>query len=202
VTASTSWPPIALPYLALSNVVVQSTSATAAADTLTIAAPNTIEFAAGVELNVDAPPTGSAVPNGNSFLVANGTVGNGITFTSAGAVPAINPWGGINFWCSGNNQNTGSSLQYATVAYGQSTKSGPTGTGELTVLDGLRTAIGPLGPPIANCTFSNYGATLYGIALVDIQTATFNAYQANNSFATPRQVIQYCSGQITDGTCP
>ncbi len=201
VQASTTWPAIPLPYLAVDTINIISQSSTGPADTLSIAAPNIIEFAPGTELDVDPPPAGD-MPNGNSFLVANATASNSIVFTSNSATPAPAAWGGINFWCSSNNQNSGSSLQYANLQWAASVKSGPTGTGEITVLDGLSTPTGPLGPPITNCTFGNYGSTGFGIALFDVQTATLNAYLANNTFATPNQVIQYCSGQITDGTCP
>ncbi len=204
VPASTTWPAIPLPYLALTTVQVLSQSATASPDTLTIAAPNTVEFATGTELDVDPPPSGSDVSNGNSFLVANGTTTAPITFTSNAASPTPGAWGGINIWCTNTNQSINSSVTYAAIEWAASTHSGPTGTGEMTVLDGQKSATGPLGPVISNCSFTNYGtgAAEYGIALFDVSNVSLNAYTANNSFATTNKVIQYCSGQITDGTCP
>ncbi len=204
VQASTTWPAIPLPYLVLSSVQVLSSGATAPADTLTIAAPNTVEFASGTELDVDPPPTGSEVSNGNSFLVANGTPTAPLAFTTNAVSPALGAWGGINVWCTSTNQSTNSSLTYAAIQWASSSHSGPTGAGEVAVLDGQKSATGPLGPAIANCSFSNYGtgAGAYGIALVDVSSVSLTSYVANNSFATTNQVIQYCSGQITDGTCP
>lgn len=200
IPASTTWPAISLPYLVLNNVQVISEDASVAADTLTIAAPNTVQFA-GTELDVDPPPGGTNASHGNSFLVANGTNTNRIVFTGNTATAAS--WAGINFWCTNGNQATGSLLNYAVIEWASSSQTTLDGTGEVSVLDGQATANGPLGPVISNCTFSNYGTTLYGITLFDVSNVSLNAYlAANNSFATANTVLQYCSGQITDGSCP
>ena len=206
VEASTTWPAIPLPYFIETTVQVISSGPTGPDDTLTIAAPNTVEFASGTELDVDPPPAGAnSQSNGNSYLVAAGSPGNSITFTSGAASPGLGDWAGLNFWCTNANQSTGSSLSYATIEWAAAVKnSGPTGTGEIAIGDGQQTANGPLGPVIANCSFLNYGTATsdYGIALFDVSNVSLSNYlSANNTFATAYQAIQYCSGQITDGTC-
>ncbi len=202
VDASTTWPAIPLPYFAVNSVQVISQGPTAASDTLTIAAPNTVQFL-GTELDVDPPPAGSKLSNGNSYLVANGTATMPITFTSHAGNPSPGDWAGINFWCTNANQQSGSLLNDVTVEYASSSQGTLDGTGEVALGDGQETANGPLGPTISNSTFSNYGSTLYGITLFDVSNVSLNAYlSSNNSFSTANKVLQYCSGQITDGTCP
>ncbi len=202
VDTSTTWPAIPLPYFAVNSVQVISQGPNATADTLTISAPNTVQFLS-TELSVDPPPAGTNASNGNSFLMAAGTPTDGITFTSHASNPTPGDWAGINFWCTNANQSSGSMLSYVTVEYASSSQGTLDGTGEVAVGDGQATANGPLGPVISNSTFSNYGSTLYGVTLFDVSNVTLMAYLAsNNSFATANTVLQYCSGQITDGSCP
>jgi hypothetical protein len=193
VVTSTTLPALPLAYLALVTVAVSPPNASAGATTLAIAAPNTIEFSSGTELDVDPSAFG------NAFLQANGTPTNPITFTTNEVTPTPGAWGGINFWCNGNAQLTQSSLTYAVIEWATSTNQANSDTGEIAVLNGTTSTNGLQGPLIANCELSHYSD--YGIAMVDVANVSYNAYVSNNSFANSKSVVLYCTGMITDGSC-
>jgi hypothetical protein len=194
VVTNTTWPAIPLPYLALVTINVAPLSQSGPPATLTIAAPNTIEFSSGAELDIDPNSLGSG------FLQANGTASNLIAFTSNQANPTTGAWGGINFWCLGNDQFQNSSLTYASIDWATSSNEADNESGEIAVLNGSVSPDGLQGPTISNCTFGHYAD--YGIAMVDIEDTTFASYVSNNVFpAAAKKVVLYCTGLITDGTC-
>jgi hypothetical protein len=194
VITSTTWPAIPLPYVALTTLNVTTVNSSSASTVLSIAAPNTIQFTAQSELDVDP------FVNGNAFLQANGTASNAITFTSNQANPTNGAWGGINFWCSGDDQFMNSSLTYASIKWATSVNQANNDTGEVAVLNETNSPNSIKGPVIANCSFSNY--VDYGIAMVDISNASYNSYIAPaNNFATSKAVVLYCTGLITGGGC-
>jgi IPT/TIG domain len=195
IKSSTTWPALAqLPYLALMSVELSALSAGDPPVTLTITPGTTIEFASGAALDVD--------PNffGNAFLQANGTNSSQITLTSNQAKPSTGAWGGVNFWCVGNDQLTGSSLSYASIQWATSIYFTPNNhTGEITILNATSSPNGLQGPKIANCTLGDYAD--YGITMVDVENTTYDSYVSNNTFSTSSNVLLDCTGQITDGSC-
>ena len=194
VITSTTWPAIPLPYLALTTINVTTLNSSSASTTLSIAAPNTIEFTSNSELDVDP------YVNGNAFLQANGTVSDSIVFTSNQANPTDGAWGGISFWCSGDDQFMNSSLTYASINWATSPNQANNDTGEVAILNETSSPNSIQGPVIAHCSFGNY--TDYGIAMVDISNSSYNSYIApSNSFATSKNVVLYCTGLITGGGC-
>jgi IPT/TIG domain len=194
VITSTTWPAIPLPYVALTTINVTTLNSSSASTTLSIAAPNTIAFTAISELDVDP------YVNGNAFLQANGTVSDSIIFTSNQANPTDGAWGGINFWCSGDDQFMNSSLTYASIKWATSPNQANNDTGEVAILNETSSPNTIQGPVIAHCSFGNY--TDYGIAMVDISNSSYNSYIApSNSFATSKNVVLYCTGLITGGGC-
>lgn len=195
VQRSTTWPALPqLPYLALVSVQVSATTAAKEPVILTVAAGSTIEFAAGTELDIDPSSLG------NGFLQANGTQSSPIIFTTNQANPSTGAWGGINFWCVGDDQFASSSLSYASIEWATSPYFTPSSdTGEVVVLNGTPSPNGLRGPDIANCTFGKYSD--YGIAMVDIENTTYSEYVTSNTFSTTSSVVLDCTGQITDGSC-
>ncbi len=194
VITSTTWPAINLPYVALTTIDVTTLNASSGPTTLSIAAPNTIQFAADSELDVDP------FANGNAFLQANGTASNSIVFTSNQASPTDGAWGGINFFCSGDDQFMNSSLTYASINWATSLNQANNDTGEVAILNETSSPNSIRGPIISNCSFANY--TDYGIAMVDVSNSSYNSYVApSNSFATTKSVVLYCTGLIAGGGC-
>jgi hypothetical protein len=80
-----TWPAIPIPYLVDTALAVYGAANKAA--TLTINAPNTIQFKPGANLLV--------AQGGPGGLIAEGTSANHIKFTSAAATPAAGDWGPI-----------------------------------------------------------------------------------------------------------
>jgi hypothetical protein len=150
------------------GVNVEGAGATVA--TLTIAAPNTLEFEDGSALQVDS------LILGQGELIANGTAAHHIVFESIDATPTFDAWQGFQLVSASVNALAGTSLTYCdisdamgfTVAVG-----GVPGnvSGEITVNASSITQVvdaGAVGPVIANCTFTNYGSC--GIFTEDIGT--------------------------------
>jgi len=189
VVMSQTWPSLPLPILSVLDIELGA----AAGDTparLTIAAPNTLKFAAGTELDVD--PDGM----GTGFLVANGTnsTSGAIVFTSSSATPTPGAWGGINFevWSGGQ---ASSSLRYVTIEYANNTELGPPpayGTGALLVSNATGISSALDGPVIANCSIESYPS--YGIVLVDVSSGSYTDYVQDNTFGTPTMTVSsFCS---------
>ncbi len=177
-----TWPSLPVPILSLATLELGGPQNGNAA-TLTISAPNTFEFIPNTELDVDPAALGLG------FLVANGTNGSPLVFTSTDG----GAWGGINFSVGGQPTigQTPSSLTYAVVEYANnSIPNGPPGygTGAITVANDLGYASTVPGPTIANCRIENYPS--YGITLFDIQSSSYSSYTGSgNSFGTPAPVL-------------
>ncbi len=87
-TADATWPGLAVPYAILGNVVIAKDSVNSA--TLTISPGANLRFGPGIGLFI-----GTTVAKG--ALVADGTVGQPITFTTNNATPAPGQWTAVYF---------------------------------------------------------------------------------------------------------
>jgi hypothetical protein len=155
-----TWPALPMPYSILEGAGVNVEGAGTSVATLTIEAPNKFEFVDGSAFQVDS------LILGQGELVAVGTAQNHIVFESVDTNPTFSAWQGIQLVSSSVNALQGTSMAYCdiedamgfTVAVG-----GVPGnvSGEITVNGSFFTSMpdaGPIGPSIANCTFSNYGS--------------------------------------------
>jgi hypothetical protein len=152
---SVTWPALPIPYVienygypntGLCGLLIDGNGTTAA--TLTIAAPNTLEF---------KKPCGIYVDDNNAstgFLVAAGTAQNPIVMTSANATPAIGDWAGIRFEQGPAGQGA-SQLSYVTMSYAQAPAGGLDPTAAVWVDNYLG---GSQGPVIQNSAFTSYSA--------------------------------------------
>jgi len=163
-----TWPAIPIPYLVDGTVPGSGGGAFVEGSgngvaTLTIAAPNTLEFKSGGILAVD--PNGTA----QGQLVAVGTSGSPITFTSNVASPSPGAWGGVEFSApnSGGSALASSKLQGVVIDWaggGALTQGSDTA---VISIDGLTQ--GSSGPVLSGCTIENYPSTACGI----VYTSTF-----------------------------
>jgi hypothetical protein len=189
VVVTQTWPSLPLPILSLLDIELAAAASDPAAR-LTIAAPNTLEFAPGTTLDVD--PDG----NGSGFLVANGTddTTGAIVFTSNASSPSPGAWGGINFEVYSGGQGS-SSLTHALIQYANNTELGPPpgyGTGAVLVSNATGVSSALTGPVIANCRFESYPS--FAIVLVDVTSSTYSDYLADNTFGTPGMTVSsFCS---------
>ncbi len=139
ITASTTWPLSAIPYVVSGTINVEGASA----PILTIAAGNTVKFNNPGQLSVNHGNKGG--------LQANGTAGAPILFTSNGTQSA-GYWQGL--WFGPTTTGPQSNVSYATIEYGGN---GYYQRGGITVH--------ALSPAFDHVTFSNNafgGAVLYG----------------------------------------
>jgi hypothetical protein len=110
ISTNTTWALSNSPYYITGNIIVDSEV------TLTVQPGVLVLFYSGKAMQVDGG------------LVAQGTSGNGITFTSNQATPSAGDWGTINFVDSSvdavydgeGNYLSGNILQYCTIEYGGS----------------------------------------------------------------------------------
>ncbi len=175
-----TWPPFPLPILAVAYLEVGSPNYGNMSATLTIAAPNTLEFMPGTEMDIDPAAYGTG------FLRANGNNGDtgSLVFTSTDG----GPWGGLYFAVGAQTAGqSASSLSYATINFASGPPNGPPayGTGAISVSNATGISYAVAGPTIANCRIENYPS--YGITLVDIDSSNYNSY-ANNTFGIPSMV--------------
>ncbi len=153
-----TWPAIPIPYLvdgtnpgSGGGAFIEGANNSVA--TLTIAAPNTLEFKSTGQLAVD--PNGTA----QGELVAIGTQSAPITFTSNLAAPAAGAWGGVSFTAVGSALAS-SKLQSVTIEWaGDATL---VGMGETAVIY-ISASAAASGPVISGCNIENYPATVCGI---------------------------------------
>ena len=187
VEVSQTWPAIPLPYLvaglqAGSSGGVQIEGAGNSTATLTIAAPNTLDFKSGGSIDVD--PNGSA----QAALVAAGTSTDPITFTAYGANPTPGAWGGIQFNAPNNGGGAlaSSSLTGVTVDWA--------GDGTITV-GGQKVAVGIFasstasGPAIAGSTIENYPSDACAIGVEQHVTPPASYDTPANSFSGQCTVV-------------
>ncbi|MHB1844403.1 MAG: hypothetical protein ACYCWW_06150 [Deltaproteobacteria bacterium] len=177
VDVTQTWPAIPIPYLVdgATGTGLQIEGKGNSHATLTIAAPNTLEFKSGGEIFVD--PNGT----GQGDLVANGA----ITFTSDSPAPSPGAWAGIHFVVTTAGLS-GSSLTGATLEYGGGVYTLPAGSGSgcngavgVIYVDANGNSSRPVGPTISGCTFASYPAADDGIIAADISSVSSAAYSAN-----------------------
>lgn len=130
-----------IPYHLLSTVSIEGTDGADGVTTLTIAPGAVLKFDDCKGLSIDTV---------TAALVAQGTAGEQILFTSSQAVPAAGDWTGIRFSAPYNphNPNNNSILEYCTIEY-----AGCGNEGAVHVYDE--------DPVIRNVTFSNN--SYYGV---------------------------------------
>jgi hypothetical protein len=181
IVRNVTWPSIPIPYIFDASqyqqvgecgIFVDGVANQSTPNTLTIAAPNTIEFtkptgggSCGLFIETNSP--GPITIGGR--LIANGTALAGIVFTSAQSTPQPGDWAGIEVDSDPGGFGT-TSLTYCTVSYAANPSTGYADGAEL-YLNGFAATPGtcasyPQGPPVTNCTFSNY--SLGGIVAVDV----------------------------------
>ncbi len=179
-----TWPSLPIPYIFDASqfgqvggcgIFVDGVSGQSTPNTLTIAAPNTIEFtkptgggSCGLVIQTNAP--GPVTIGGR--LIANGTTSAQIVFTSAQATPAPGDWGGIEIdsdpAAAGAFGTT--SLSYCTISYAANPGSAYA-DGAALFMNGAAATPGtcatfPQGPSVTHCTFSHYATG--GIVAVDV----------------------------------
>ena len=179
-----TWPSIPIPYIIDASqfaqvggcgVFVDGVANESTPNTLTIAAPNMIEFAkptgggsCGLVIQTNAP--GPVTIGGR--LIANGTASAGIVFTSAQSTPQPGDWAGLEI--DADPASAGAfgttSLSYCTVSYAANPASANADQAEL-FLNGAAATPGtcasfPQGPPVTNCTFAHYSGG--GIVAIDV----------------------------------
>ncbi|MHB8419752.1 MAG: hypothetical protein ACYDCL_16875 [Myxococcales bacterium] len=180
VRSTQTWPAIPIPYLVDGQTQgsgggLDIEGPTTGNATLTIAAPNTLEFLAGGEVFVDP------VSNGTANLVANGTVQNPIVFTSAGSSsPGF--WAGIEFVVL-NGGLPNSSLTNDIIANAGNVF-------QICSIDAPVWINGPTtvpkseltGPTITGCTLQNYPSSNTGILTNGISSTQVSTYGSANTF--------------------
>ncbi len=175
VNHSQTWPAIPMPYAILSAAGVNVDGALDSA-TLTIAAPNTLQFAANSALQVDSLETGLGQ------LVAIGTPTAPIVFEAIDPLRPFNGWQGVQLVAATFGALQGTSMAYCQIADATGfsvTVAGSVYAGEITVNGSDPT--NAEGPSITNCTFTNYGGCgifTEGITNIDIYEgpSTGNAF--------------------------
>jgi len=184
IVRNVTWPSIPIPYIFDASqfkqvggcgIFVDGVANQSTPNTLTIAAPNTIEFtkptgggSCGLVIQTNAP--GPVTIGGR--LIANGTALAGIVFTSAQSTPLPGDWAGIEI--DGDPAAAGAfgttSLSYCTVSYAANPGSAYADGAELFMNGAAATpgtcATFPQGPSVTHCTFSQY--SMGGIVAVDV----------------------------------
>jgi hypothetical protein len=177
-----TWPAIPIPYLVdgLTGAGLMIEGAGSAVATLTIDAPNVLQFKSQGALQID--PNGSAQAN----LVAVGTTNSPITFTSWSSSPSPAAWEGIQFIVTPSGlagsqlvdckvEYAGGSFQLASAAVCSQA------TGAVWVgADPSVTSAGAVGPTITGCSIQSYPSVDYGIITNGINTAST---YSNNTFS-------------------
>jgi hypothetical protein len=189
-----TWPALPIPYIVDESDYSNTSSAgdcglfvdgtDSATVTLTIAAPNTVEF--------QKPAAGGACGlyvsqnHSGGRILATGTASAPIVFTSAQATPVPGDWAGITVSADPPTADFGTtSFAYCTISYaGEMTTSEVFFDGAPTC--GSAIGDGTDGPSVNNCAFTNYaGCAIDGLDLLDEDTAygTETAGTNGNTFA-------------------
>ncbi len=175
-----TWPAIQLPYVVYgqtgNGLQIEGTGS---AVTLTIDAPNVLEFGTTGSILVD--PNGSGLGD----LVAVGTTSNRIVFTSSASAPTAGAWPGIKYVVSPSGQ-AGSQLVDCDVKYGGGFFKLASTIGSCSLAEGpvyvSLSLTAAAGPTITGCSIQNYPSADYGI-IVDHNVTNASSY-SNNTFAT------------------
>lgn len=207
-----TWPALPIPYIVDASdysstgsgcgIMVDGT--TSATITLTITAPNTVEF--------QKPATGGACGiyvsqnHSGGQIVANGTASAPIVFTSVQATPAPGDWAGITVSSDTTDFGT-TSFAYCTLSYAAATTYGaPPGSSEL-YFDGFAACLpsgggpGTAGPQVTNCAFTNYaGCAIDGLDLLNEGT-TYGASTTGTNGNTFTPASGNTAGVCTQKNC-
>jgi hypothetical protein len=215
-----TWPSIPIPYIIDASefgqvggcgVFVDGVANESAPITLTIAAPNTIEFAkpagggaCGLVIQTNAP--GPVTIGGR--LIANGTASAEIVFTSAQSPPQPGDWAGIEI--DADPASAGvfgtTSLSYCTLSYAANTASAYADQTEL-FLDGFAATPGtcatfPQGPPVTNCTFAHYsGGGIVAVDVMDYPNPYGGAASGNVFMPETGNTRTECDGDTCGNVC-
>jgi hypothetical protein len=171
-----TWPSIPIPYIYDSSLFnaapvgqcgISIDGTASGTITLTIAAPNTIEFGKPCGIYVSTNMEGGRI-------IANGSGAAPIVFTSAQTTPAPGDWAGITVNADSTAAFGTTSFAYCTFSYAvAATYGAPPGSSEL-YFDGNPACLpagegpGTAGPPVTNCTFTNYsGCAVDGLDLLN-----------------------------------
>jgi hypothetical protein len=209
-----TWPSIPIPYVFDASewtntagecgIMVDGTAS--ATITLTIAAPNTVEFqkpAAGGTCGIYVSENHSG-----GRIIANGTASAPVVFTSAQTTPASGDWAGITVNSDAMTADFGAtSFAYSTFSYAAASTFGtPPGSSEL-FFDGFAACLpsgggpGTAGPPVTNCTFTNYaGCAIDGLDLLNEGT-TYGAATTGTSGNTFTPASGNTAGVCTQTNC-
>ncbi|MHB8419929.1 MAG: hypothetical protein ACYDCL_17785 [Myxococcales bacterium] len=186
VQVSQTWPAIPLPYyvngLNGGGVQIDTPPGESGVATLTVAAPNTLEFAEQGDVEVD--PNGTA----QGELVAVSSAGSLITFTSHSATPRPGDWCGIFFGApsGGGQQLLGSQLQGVIVDYaGSGGCTSLTFDGAVGTLGIAGDTAGSAGPVLSGNTVKDYSATACGLLINNFIALPSNGYTDNTFIPTP-----------------
>jgi hypothetical protein len=214
-----TWPSIPIPYIIDESqfaqvgecgVFVDGVANEAVPITLTISAPNTIEFAkpagggsCGLVIETNAP--GPVTIGGR--LIANGTASAEIVFTSAQSPPQVGDWAGIEI--DADPASAGgfgmTSLSFCTLSYAVNPGSGYANEAEL-YLNGFAATPGtcvtfPQGPPVTNCTFTHYSGG--GIVAIDVEDNPnpYDGAASGNLFMPEMGTRTGCNGDTCGNAC-
>jgi len=179
VDVTQTWPAIPIPYLVdgLTGAGLMIEGSGASTATLTIEAPNVLQFKSQGALVVD--PNGSAQAN----LIAVGTTAHPITFTSSAPSPSPASWQGIKLVVTpsglAGSQIVDCDIEYAggTFELAEGNVACSDAIGALWVSASLTPGAGPT---ISGCSFQSYPNADYGIITNGITTAST---YSNNTFA-------------------
>ncbi len=209
-----TWPSLPIPYIVDESNYSDTSSAgecglfvdgTAnSTTTLTIAAPNTVEFqkpAAGGACGIYVSQNHSG-----GQIIANASVSAPIVFTSAQTTPAPGDWAGITV-SSDTTDFGATSFAYCTFSYASaSTYGAPPGSSEL-FFNGNPACLpggggsGTAGPPVTRCTFTNYaGCAIDGLDLLDEGT-TYGAGTTGTNGNTFTPASGNTAGVCTQTNC-
>ena len=209
-----TWPSIPIPYVFDASEWTNTTGecgifvdGTASATiTLTIGAPNTVEFqkpAAGGMCGIYVSGNHSG-----GRIVANGTASASLVFTSAQASPTPGDWAGITVNSDPMTADFGAtSFAYCTFAYATATTFGsPSGSSEL-FFDGFAACLpsgggpGTAGPSVTHCAFTNYaGCAIDGLDLLNEGT-TYGAGTTGTNGNTFTPASGNTAGVCTQTNC-
>jgi len=215
-----TWPSLPIPYIIDESqfgqvggcgVFVDANAGQSTPVTLTIAAPNVIEFtkptgggSCGLVIQTNAP--GPVTIGGR--LIANGTSMAEIVFTSAQASPQPGDWGGIEIdsdpAAAGAFGTT--SLSYCTISYAANPGSAYADSAEL-FMNGAAATPGtcasfPQGPSVTHCTFSHYsGGGIVAIDVTDNPNPYSGAASGNTFMPATGNTRTSCDGDTCGNAC-
>ena len=163
-----TWPAIPIPYLIDNSLSIEGAGSYVA--TLTIAAPNTLEFKLNGAIEVDPSNAG----RGN--LIAVGSTNQPITFTSSSATPVAGDWEGIQIEVTAAGA-AGTQIENCVISFAGNGLCDCNGVGEpvcITQYGGTTVA----GPVFTGNTINHIPTGDYGICVNGAITGTYTGNTA------------------------